>query len=462
MPDEIYRPISDQDNESETPSPQTELPIASWSDFRKELEEAHEVSRDALTPEEAAESIRSRRDEVATPENARERPIVVHKSRDTGPQSLREATDNLAYSRGLALRNELLETGHSEEEVQRRGVEMLEAAQRGDPRDPPPIKVEVEDKPGEEGKALSVEEASRRLTEWRAQQAAAREQELAEFDAERQQRLQEEYEAQQQPEPQPESEAAQEPDPVQQEWAQVQQERQTTEAIKNLSLHEVASLNGLTQLTRQVQQSFPELANVRSEQDLHNLHAQLQAQNPARAQALADADRVMRQRQVALANLTNQRKAHEAQQAQITAQQRAQAAAQHDAQFEARAAKIVPNWEQARPAMQAAAKKALVDAGISEAEQHRLWHQGTPIDIRSSAAQELILKAAMWDSAQAKAWQIRQTPLPQVIKPGMGRSHGQDGAERVADLRARLRTSKGNESLRLATELTKAKRALNN
>jgi hypothetical protein len=126
--DTVYRPISDADTESETPSPTTELPIASWGDFRKELEEQHDVSHDDLTPEQAADSIRRRREETPTPENARERPIVVHKSQGEGPKTLRQAADDLAYSRGLKLREELLEAGHTEAEVALHGLEKVEVA----------------------------------------------------------------------------------------------------------------------------------------------------------------------------------------------------------------------------------------------------------------------------------------------------------------------------------------------
>jgi hypothetical protein len=459
MSDTVYRPISNKDEESETHAT-TELPIASWSDFRKELEEAHEVSRDDLTVQEATESAVRRRAEVATPENAKDRPIVKHVSKDSGPQTLREATDNLAYSRGLQRRDQLLAEGFTEAEVQAEGIEKLEQARRGDPLDLPPVKVEIADEPGTENDSLTVEQAAERLSKWRADQAAQREAELAELDAERAQRQQEEYEqfqAQQQPEP----EQPQEPDPVQQERAQVAQERQTTEAIKNLSFHEVASLNGIAQLARQIQQSFPELANVQSEQDLHNLHAQMQAQNPARAQALAQADQVMRQRQVALANLTNQRKAHEQQQTQAAAQQRAAARAEQDKAFEASAAKHIPNWERVQGEVRAQARKTLESAGLSPAEIHHLWTGDHSVDAHSSVLQTVLAKAAAYDLAQQKAHLIRQTPLPQVIKPGVGRSHGQDGAERVADLKAQLKTAKGNAAIRIGTQLMQAKRTLN-
>jgi hypothetical protein len=183
------------------------------------------------------------------------------------------AGSDRAYSRGLQKRDELFASGVTEAELQQLGAEKIAAAQRGDPLDSPPLEVKPRDKAGKEGDPLTVEEASRRLTAWREEQAAQREAELAEHAVEREQQQQDEFErlqAQQQPEPP-------QPDPVQQERQHVIQERQRTEAIKQLSFIEVAGLNSLTQLDQQVRQAFPELANVRSEQDLHNLHAQLQA-----------------------------------------------------------------------------------------------------------------------------------------------------------------------------------------
>jgi hypothetical protein len=221
-------------------------------------------------------------------------------------------------------------------------------------------------------------------------------------------------------------------------------------------------LNSLSQLAHQLRQSFPELAHVRSEQDLHNLHAQLQAQNPARAQALAQADQVVRQRQTALAHLTRTRQAHEAQAQTAVAQQRAAFRAQQDSDFNRRAEKLVPNWEQARPAVQQAAMKTLENAGLTQQQISHLWHGNDSVDVHSAVAQELLLKASMWDSAQAKAKQIRQSNLPTVIKPGVGNvSRENKGVARVNDLKARLKGAKGNEAIRLGTELTRTKRALN-
>jgi hypothetical protein len=451
--DQIYRPISDSDNESETHAT-TELPIESWDKFKDDYKKAADISDHELTPEEAAESIRSRRDEVPTAENASARPVVKLTSKGDGPKTLNQAADDLAFSRGLQQRDELLASGFTEEEVQQHGLEKIAAAQRGDPREMP-VEVKIEDPPGEENSPLTPEQAAERLSKWRADQAAARQQELAEFT---EQRLQE-YEAAQaqQAQPEPQQQPAQ-PKPTERD--ELAQERQRLTQLRQMDGFEAAARTDYDQLVQAVAQEFPSLRN--GPPNPADVEA-LRVQDPARFQRLAQADQLLRQSQQRIAAMAQQRGLREQQEAQITAQQRAQAAAQHDAQFEARAAKLVPNWEQQRTAVQAAAKKALVDAGISEAEQHRLWHQGTPIDIRSSAAQELILKAALWDSAQQKAHLIRQSNLPKVIMPGTGNANRGNGAEsRVADLRARMKTAKGNESLRLATELTKAKRALNN
>jgi hypothetical protein len=159
--------------------------------------------------------------------------------------------------------------------------------------------------------------------------------------------------------------------------------------------------------------------------------------------------------------MAQQRGAHEQQQAQASAQQRAAAREQQDAAFEASAAKHIPNWNRVQGEVRTQARKTLESAGLSQADIHRLWNGHDSIDAHSSVLQTVLAKAASWDLAQAKANQIRQSGLPQVIRPGTGNAYRGNGAEAgVAELKARLRSSKGNESIRLGTELIRAKRAL--
>ena len=96
------------DDDNDTPSPSTDLPIESWSEFNAKLKDAAGVDNSPLaSAEEAAITRRRRVDEAPTPENASDRPIVVHKSKGDGPLSLNEAVDSLQFSRGQKLRADL-------------------------------------------------------------------------------------------------------------------------------------------------------------------------------------------------------------------------------------------------------------------------------------------------------------------------------------------------------------------
>ena len=115
-PDQIYQPIvSDDDTESETPSPRTELQIENPAEFRKKPDEG-----DDLTVEEAAAQ-RSRRPDPESAESAYERPITVHKVKGDGPISVNEATDAMRWSRAYKLGGDLREAGFSERPDQRDG-----------------------------------------------------------------------------------------------------------------------------------------------------------------------------------------------------------------------------------------------------------------------------------------------------------------------------------------------------
>jgi hypothetical protein len=133
--DDIYRPITD----AEPAEPATtSLAIESWGKFKDDLEKAADISHDDLTVEAATEERVRRRQQEPTPENANVRPIVVHKSKeDTGPQSLREAVDNLAYSRGLAMREELLAfSSLAPRSLSRQGAETHSIRRRSRSRSP--------------------------------------------------------------------------------------------------------------------------------------------------------------------------------------------------------------------------------------------------------------------------------------------------------------------------------------
>ena len=114
------------DDDNDTPPASTELPIESWSEFNAKLKDAAGVDNSPLASAEEAATTRRRRDEAPTPENASERPIVVHKSKGDGPLSLNEAADSLQFSRGLKLRDDLLKSGYTDEQVNAHAANVLE------------------------------------------------------------------------------------------------------------------------------------------------------------------------------------------------------------------------------------------------------------------------------------------------------------------------------------------------
>jgi hypothetical protein len=137
--------------------------------------------------------------------------------------------------------------------------------------------------------------------------------------------------------------------------------------------------------------------------------------------------------------------------------ERAAARAAEDAAFERLASQQIPGWERNHAEVRAQARQTLQNAGLSPDELHYLWNGDHSIDIHSSILQLILAKAAMWDSATAKAHQARQTPLPQVVRPGVARSRD-DGAASVAELERRLNRASGRQALQIATQLQRAKR----
>ena len=79
----------------------------------------------------------------------------------------------------------------------------------------------------------------------------------------------------------------------------------------------------------------------------------------------------------------------------------------------------------------------------------------------SSVLQLILAKAALWDWRRNAQDQIRQSNLPQVIKPGTYRSAADSDAQSVDELTAQLKKATGREAIRLGTALTKARRAMN-
>jgi hypothetical protein len=334
--DQVYQPIvSDDDTESETPSPQTELSVVNPEEFRKRPDD----EGDDLTVEDAAAQ-RGRQPDPESPESAYERPLVVHKVKGDGPISLNEAVDATRWSRSYKLGQELRESGLSEQQINEMAADAMERGEKVEPLAPEPPKVEVYEHLGEDKTVLTPQEAADELTNWRERRAQEQQEALVELGNEAVQHAQAEAQAQQpQPEPQQQPQA---PDPVQTERQQLAQERQRLASLKRSEGAEVVERVAYDQLRAQVVAEFPSL---RTQLPTPEQIEHLRQNDPARFQRLAQFDQALRERQARIGTLAQQRLQNEQQQAQAAAQQRAAARAAEDAAFERLASQHIPNWE---------------------------------------------------------------------------------------------------------------------
>jgi hypothetical protein len=408
-----------------------------------------------LSPEEVADEItpHRQREEAPSAENASERPLVRMRSTKDS-LSLQEASDDIRFSRARKLGEDLLASGYTQDQVNEYAREKIADAQDGSPDNPdPPVEVKLPTFLGEEeGRPLTASEAAEKLSDWREQQERQRQADLAELVG----GLAEQTQAEQQQAQQPvEQQQPQAPDPVQAEKAQLARERAWVTHLAKMSGQEAALRNDLNQLGEAIYQEFPSLRN--GPPNPADVEA-LRISDPARHQKLMMADAMVRERQQKIAAVMQIRGQQERQQAQINAQARAAARAEQDRAFEQLAAQHIPNWESNHGQIRQQARTTLENAGLSQEEIHHLWNGDHSIDAHSSVLQLVLAKAAQWDLAQARAKQARQAPVPPVQKPGTWRARD-DGAASVAGLSAKLGRVSGREALRVATELTKARRA---
>jgi hypothetical protein len=451
MADQIYSPVvTDDDDQTETPSPRAELDIPDPAEFRRQLDDG----RDELTVEEGA-SQRQRQPDPESPESAYERPLVHIKAKGTEAISLDEASDAIRWGRAYRLGQDLRQAGLSERQIGEMADDLVARGERIDPVMPPEATPEAKvlEEYGEDKRVLTPAEAADELTNWRARHQEAQQQELAELAGEAAQHAQAEAQAQQpQPEPQQQPQA---PDPVQTERQQLAQERQQLASLKRSEGAEVVERIAYDQLRNQVVAEFPSL---RTALPTPEQIEDLRVRDPNRFHRLAQYDQALRERQARIGFLTQQREQSERQQAQVEAQQRAAARAEQDAHFERLASQHIPNWERNHAEVRAQARATLENAGLSPEEIHHLWHGNHTIDAHSSVLQLVLAKAAMYDRMQTRAHEIRQAPVPPVMRPGTYRARD-DGAQSVRDLQMQLKGAKGRDALRIATEITRARRA---
>jgi hypothetical protein len=391
-----------------------------------------------LTVDQAASELTRRRKEKGDVEAP-----VIERKYASGKKSvtLREAGDDLVFSKKLEAGKKLVDAGYATEEA-------LEAVQS--PEKPFKVGLRVADQNLDElgdrpiDQALSPHKAAEALGNWREHFAREQEEMAAALGADEDQAPAKERQ------PAKQAEQPQQPDPVMQERQRLAAERYQTQALQRASLAEVAIATNVQNAVNAARQRF---ADVRSPQDLERVRVQ----QPARFAELMHLREISLGGRDQLAAIAQQRQAHESRSAIQRSHARAALAAQQDALASAEIAKVLPHADRAELGRQAT--ETLRSVGLDDRQIQAHYHGGLPVDLRWAGAQLLIAKAAAYDSMQAKAKQVRQTPLPPVQKPGTARPRGAAEAQRVSDLKSQLRGARGNKALELGMELLRAQRA---
>ncbi len=112
--------------------------------------------------------------------------------------------------------------------------------------------------------------------------------------------------------------------------------------------------------------------------------------------------------------------------------------------------------------LQQGAVKLLKDIGFSDNELGEGWSGQRDVNIRDHRIQLLVRDAYLYREARraAKETPANKKPVPPVQRPGAARPAGQAQLNRIKSLEDQLVSAKGNASLRIATELMQARRAL--
>jgi hypothetical protein len=181
--------------------------------------------------------------------------------------------------------------------------------------------------------------------------------------------------------------------------------------------------------------------------------AALCAADPAKAQQLVD---YVQRRSGAAQQLETELAQVRQQQHQIQAQHFQAWANQQDSEFEA----AEPEMRGADSAhLQRAALETLKHYGLKDAEIARAWN-GAPIQLRSAAAQRIVLDATRWRLASEKARTATTKPVPPVQRPGVrmpDRTSAQVEADRLSKALDNNR-GEGLVGLRTAAQLVAQRR----
>lgn len=106
-----------------------------------------------------------------------------------------------------------------------------------------------------------------------------------------------------------------------------------------------------------------------------------------------------------------------------------------------------------------AALRTLKDVGFAEDELAKAWNGEMAISPRDHRFQVLVYEASKYRELKANPPKPSAKPIPPVQKPGIATSKSDQSASQINALKDKLKSAKGIEAARIATDLYRAQRA---
>jgi hypothetical protein len=238
---------------------------------------------------------------------------------------------------------------------------------------------------------------------------------------------------------------------------QARQEAAALQEVRRMSLQEADLAARIQRHEQQSLQKYPEALNWEAWEHTRKT-------NPARAAEIEREATNNRNAVAHLAKMQQERQLREHVIGQHQAQQATAARAawneQQDSAFQNALASRHPQFssDTGRTKLQKLAREYLEkDLGLSKQQIDAEWSRGA---LRSAGAQMMLADAVAHRAAQESLRDLnsKRAPVPPVQRPGTYRPAGAGALDRIADLERQLDNASGNQSVKIATKLTQAKR----
>jgi hypothetical protein len=314
----------------------------------------------------------------------------------------------------------------------------------------------------------NVQESARAMREFREATARAENAIVEDIDTGLEAQALEQQQAEvveqaQQAAPPPEPVQQPQPDPLAQERARLAQEQAQLSELRRVSVDELRAASQAQQWREYAYQNFPELKD-------QNALSTTYTKNPARFQELQKIDQHVRGLEAQAAQHRQARQVREGQIAQVQAKQADAARRQfidgEDAKYQAWVSKAMPQYATGpgKARLNEAAHKVLRATGLTDAQIKQQWDAGY---LRPLGFQQVIAQAAAHLDTQEqmrKATNRSREISNQRYRPPVtsyaAQPRGMADEELVRSLERQLESATGQKALRIATQLTQARRQL--